>query len=653
MNLTPLDWSIVFVVLGLMIASVVVSRRQMKSVADFLVAGRSAGRYVLSVASGVAGLGAITIVAHMEMNLIAGFSMAWWGMTMALVLLFITVSGWVIYRFRQTRCLTLAQFFEVRYSRKFRIFAGLLCFISGLINFGIFPAVGARFFIYFCGLPDTVAIAGIEVSTFVLAMLLLLGLSIYFVTAGGQIAVIIADFFQGMFVNVVFVAIILYVFFTFDWGVIQEALSAAPQDASLINPFKTSQVEDFNFWYFLIGVFGVLYNTMSWQGTQAYNASARSAHEAKMASVLAGWRGLPQTLLFMFIPIVAYTVLNHVDFQSIAGAVETTISTAETEAIQNQLKVPMVLSHILPKGLIGAFVAVMLAAFISTHDSYLHSWGSVFIQDVVMPFRKKPFTPRQHLRALRWSMVGVATFIFFFSLLFKQNQYIMLFFAITGAIFVGGSGAVLVGGLYWKRGSTPAAWAAMILGSGISVAGIIIHQVVDNFPINGQMFWAISMFGGALIYATVSLMGKRKSADMDRLLHRGAYARDDEGRVVTAEPKKGWKMLGMGKEFTPFDKFIYIVNYIWTFGWTAVFIIGTVYNLNNEVSDDAWMKFWQIYVFIHVALATVTIFWFAGGGIRDLRAMFSRLAEMKRDDSDDGFVRVENDSHDATERSNE
>jgi len=331
-----------------------------------------------------------------------------------------------------------------------------------------------------------------------------------------------------------------------------------------------------------------------------------------MASVLAGWRGLPQTLLFLFIPIVAYTVLNHVDFQQISAAVEATIAPGETEAIRNQLKVPMVLSHILPRGLIGAFVAVMLAAFISTHDSYLHSWGSVFIQDIVMPFRKKPFTPGQHIRVLRWAMVGVATFIFFFSLLFKQNQYIMLFFAITGAIFVGGSGAVLIGGLYWKRGSTAAAWAAMTVGSGISVAGIIIHQLVDNFPVNGQMFWAISMFGGSLIYLLISVFGKRKKIDMDKLLNRGVYARTGEQRVVSSAPARGWKMLGMGQEFTRFDKFIYIVNYIWTGGWTLVFIVGTIYNLNYDVSDDTWMSFWQIYVIIQVVLAVITILWFTG-----------------------------------------
>ena len=97
----------------------------------------------------------------------------------------------------------------------------------------------------------------------------------------------------------------------------------------------------------------------------------------------------------------------------------------------------------------GAFAVAMLAWFISTHDSYLHSWGSVLIQDVVMHVRKKKFTPQQHIRMLRVAIIGVVIFIFFFSLLFKQSEYIFLFFAITGAIFGGGAGAVIIGGLYW------------------------------------------------------------------------------------------------------------------------------------------------------------------------------------------------------------
>ncbi|MFH1688243.1 MAG: sodium:solute symporter [bacterium] len=639
MNLSAVDWTIVFVVLALMIFSVEASRRLMRSVADFLAAGRSAGRYVISVASGVAGLGAITVVGNLEMNLIAGFSMAWWGMTMSLVILIITVSGWVIYRFRQTRCLTLAQYFEKRYSRRFRVSAGMICFLSGIVNFGIFPAVGARFFIYFCGLPHNLVLGGMEIPTFPLVMFVLLAISVYFVLAGGQIAIIIADFFQGFFVNVVFVIMLIYCFVSFEWGDIQAALAAAPQDASLINPFETSQVEDFNFWYFLVGICGVMYNTMSWQGTQGYNASAKSAHEAKMAGVLAGWRGLPQTLLFLFIPIVAYTVLNHVDFSSIAQAVEGVIAPLDSEAVRSQLRVPLVLSHILPKGIMGAFVAVMLAASISTHDSYLHSWGSIFVQDVILPLRKRPFESRQHLRILRLSIAFVAVFIFCFSLLFKQSQYIFLFFAITGAIFAGGSGAVIIGGLYWKRGSTAAAWAAMITGSGIAVGGIITHQIVDDFFINGQWFWMISMFGASVVYVIVSLLGRRPAFDLDKLLNRGRYAIKDETDIIEAVPSRGWKMLGMGKEFTRGDKFIYIMNYFWTGGWTLVFLIGTVYNLTHDSTDDSWMQFWRIYLQIHIAVAAVVIVWFAIGGFRDLKRMISRLRIMKRDDSDDGFIK--------------
>ncbi len=691
--MTAVDWGIVFLVLSLMFLSVKSSRGLMKSVSDFLAAGRSAGRYVISISSGAAGLGAITIVNYMEMNYIAGFSMSWWGMTSGFVLLIITVSGWVIYRFRQTRCLTLAQFFELRYSRRFRIFTGFVAFAAGLINFGIFPAVGARFFIAYCGLPSTVSLLGFDVGVFPLLMLSLLGISLYFVYTGGQIAVIIADFFQGAFINIVFIVVILFLFFTVDFDQMKSALADTPrkeaakelvelrateefrmlspgeqeektgeiryrhENSSRINPFKTNHVEDFNFWFFLIGVIGVMYSTMGWQGAQAYNASAKSAHEAKMGGVLAGWRGLPQTLFFLFVPIVAYTIMNHPDFLHISGPVETALSGAGSEALRSQLRVPLVLSSVLPAGLLGAFAAVMVAAFISTHDTYLHSWGSILVQDVLLPLRKKPFTPKQHLLALRLSIAAVAVFIFFFSLLFQQTQKIALFFAITGAIFAGGSGAVIIGGLYWKRGTTPAAWTAMLTGATIAVSGIIVKQVSPDWlaapggpallktaiaalrSINGQVYWGIGMGASSVLYIAVSLLTGREPFRLDRLLNRGEYAVKEETRIITEQPERGWKMLGMGKEFTRADKFIYIVNYVWTFGWLIVFTVGTVYNLSHEVSDAAWMNFWRIYLLIQIALAVVSIFWFTTGGLIDLRTMLARLKTRERDETDDGFVK--------------
>ena len=688
MNLAFIDWLIVIAALGGMIYSVSMTKGLMKSVTDFLSAGRTAGRYVLSISSGVAGLGAISIVMFLEMGYVAGFALSWWGLSQGIIILAITMSGWVIYRFRSTRSLTLAQFFEKRYSRNFRIFAGIVAFVAGIINFGIFPAVGAQFFINYCGLPDS--FMGLPV--YPLVMILLLGVALYFVYTGGQIAVIIADFFQGVFVTIVLFWIVLYLFFTIGWDQVSESLEQTPiklaqeqiadlrgddsfqdlskaeqdkkifdinekyENSSRINPFKTSHVEDFNFWYFLIGIIGVMYGTLGWQGSQGYNSSAKSAHEAKMGSVLAGFRGLPQGLFMFLVPVLIYVLMNHPDYQSVADSVASSLDSLSTDTLKSQMRAPFVLSEILPVGLLGAFAALMLAAFISTHDTYLHSWGSIFIQDVIMPFRDKPFDKETHLKVLRYSIFGVAVFIFLFSLLFSQSQKIALYFAVTAAIFSGGCGAVIIGGLYWDRGTTAAAWTAMIVGAVIGVGGTLVKQVSGTWladpssfatikaivlflqDINGQEYWGIGMAASSISYVSVSLLGPGTRINMDKLLNRGKYSIEGEVNIVDEEVKVGWKIFGMGKEFTKSDKLIYIVNYAWTGMWTLVFIIGTIYNLSNPVSNSSWMVYWKYYIYINIAVCSVIIVWFTLGGISDLRSMITSLKTENRDHGDDGWV---------------
>jgi SSS family solute:Na+ symporter len=640
MNLTALDWGIVIAVFAFIVTVVALSKSLMRSVSDFLAAGRTGGRYLISLSQGTAALGAITIVGMLEMNFIAGFALRWWEMVMTVVLVAISVSGWVLYRFRQTRCLTMAQFFEVRYSRHFRIFAGSLAFLSGIINFGIFPAVSARFFIYFCGLPATISFAGLHVSTFALIMVVVIAVPLYFVLSGGQIAVMITDFLQGVFTNVVFIVIIIVLMLKVDWAHIFAAVTQAPPDASLINPFHTGSTKDYNFWYFLIGMIGVIYGKLSWQGTQAYNASAKSAHEAKMGDVLMNWRNIPQWGLFLvFVPVVAYTFLHHPDYGGAAAGAQSILNGIANPALRSQLTVPIVLSKLLPVGLMGAFAAVMLAASIACHETYLHSWGAIFIQDVLLPLRRRPFETKQHIRVLQWAISGVAVFVFFFSLLFQQSEYIFLFFAVTGAIFAGGSGAVIIGGLYWKRGTTAAAWSSMLTGSIVAVGGIIVRQLDPQFPVNGQMFWGLAMAASVIVYVVVSLLTSRgRTFDMDRMLHRGAFLIKEEYKFVATAPEKGWRALGMGREFTPFDKVIYIATYVWTLSWVIVFIAGTILNLTRTVGNEAWMAFWKIYVTIYLSVSVVVIVWFSAGGFINLRDMIKMLKTMTRDHADSGYI---------------
>ena len=62
-----------------------------------------------------------------------------------------------------------------------------IAWLSGIVNYGIYPAVSARFFIYFCGLPASYELLGFQISTFVTLMAILLATALFFVFVGGQI----------------------------------------------------------------------------------------------------------------------------------------------------------------------------------------------------------------------------------------------------------------------------------------------------------------------------------------------------------------------------------------------------------------------------------------------------------------------------------
>jgi solute:Na+ symporter, SSS family len=648
MNLYAIDYTIIITLTLVLIVSAYTSRRYTQSVAGFLAANRCAGRYVLGVAEGISAVGAISIVAMFEAFYKSGFSFAWWGLTLSVVTVVISLSGWIQYRYRQTRALTLAQFFEMRYNKPFRVFSGLVMFTSGMINFGIFPAVGARFFIYFCGFPKyEVKLGFISVDiVFLAVMVFLLSLSLSF-TFYGQIAVIVTDFIQGTFVNIVLCIVVILIFVKVPWNYFVEAMQSAREGESMLNPLRSTRTSDFNLWYYVIQAVGVWFTFMAWQGSQGYYVSAINAHEARMGRVFGSWRLTTQQLIIPIIAIAAFVIMHHPDLSLISGEVSRVLSQIDNQTIRTQVTTTVVLSEFLPRGLLGAFCAVMLAAFLSTHSTYLHSWGSMFIQDVVMPLRKKKkrLSPQEHIKWLRFSIILVAVFILLFSQFFAQKEYIYMFFAMTGNIWLGGAGAVIVGGLYWKRGTTAGAFSAVILSVIITVVYFTGKRMGLSWSfagknINEQWLWAITMVTTLMVYIAASLITCKKPFNMDKLLNRGKYALETDKTIVTdTKIPRLLRVLGINRDFTFRDKIVYLFITGWTFAWAGIFIFGTVFGLlNPQINELSWAKFWKVYVNISLVVAIATTIWFSFGGIFDLIKMYKRLSVAKIDDNDDGSV---------------
>lgn len=671
--MTFVDWAIVAALLLLLIVGAASTRRHATTVSAFLAAERCGGRYLIAVADNMARLGVVTLIWYFELNYERGFTGIWWTLFEEPVLIVMALSGWVIYRFRQTRSMTLAEFFERRYSRRFRVFAGWVAFLAGMINFGIFPSVGARFFMALWRMPESFTCLGIEWSTFVCMMIASLAIPLVLIFFGGQLAIMVTDFIQGIVANTAFIIIIFYLLFRFDWQQISDVLLAAPAGDSKVDPFNMGGDVDFGITYFMISAITVFYVAYSWQGTQGYNCSAINAHEAQMAYIIGQWRFRVLMLITVVLPICIRTFLTHGDYAAQSAEVHDALATIPSEQLRSQLRFPLAMRVMLPAGILGLATVGMLGPLISTHDTYMHSWGVIFVQDVVLPFRRKPLTPKQHLRLLKLAILGVAVFILIFSYFFRHAQYISMYCSVSAAVFVGGAGICLIGGLYWNRGTTQAAWTAMITGMVVAGCGTIIEQTRaewfvsashDGFlsPIwktahalqthlDGQEMNFFAMLSSTIVYFAVSLLGPRRVADFDRLLHRGKHAMAGETPESIRDARGFWEKLGLTREFTGRDRIITAVTLSWPLVWSGIFIVVTVYCLTHKVESKSWLAYWQIWTWLILAFAVVITTWLLIGGLRDLRRLFNLLRERTSDVSDDGQVRPEpQDADSATTR---
>ncbi|MCP5537508.1 MAG: hypothetical protein H7A51_14905 [Akkermansiaceae bacterium] len=649
MNFTTIDWLIVAAFLLFLVVTVVRTNKHTQSVSDFLAGGRSGGRYMMSAGSGMVWIGAINIIAMFELYHGAGFVAMWMVMLTTPFYLALNISGFGVCRFRETRALTVAQFVESRYSKGLRITSGVIAWIAGLINFGIFPAVGAKFFISFCGFPNHFQCLGLSLETFPVAMITLLAASLFFVFFGGHIAVLVTDCLQGMFTQVASLIILVVVaYLWFDWTAISKILLELPEEGkSLVSPFKAGAVEDFNVWYFVIGIVGAYYGVMSNLQNQAYVASAKSGHEFRMGSVLNQWRWLGQCLFYMVLVLCAMNVMHNPAHAEQAGIIQEKLSHL-SEADRGQRVITVALTQIMPIGIAGLFCTIMLAALISTYDSFMHTWGAVFLQDVVMPFRKKRFTPRSHMWALRGSIILVCVFAFLWSYYVGSMEKILMYFALVNSIWLGGAGAIIIGGLYWKRGTSKAAWAALITGVVIGAFSYVVTEMwtdvapllgssLEDFPLNPQVLFFVNIVSCTILYVCISLI-ENKEHNMDKMLHRGKYGIEGDQVAHHGDASTLQKCFGITSEFTFRDRLIAYAIVGWFVAWLLVFVVGTLYGFVADPSDQQWLAFWYVYLWCLGGLAVVTTVWFTLGGVRDLKDFYHAIRHIERDHTDDGFV---------------
>jgi SSS family solute:Na+ symporter len=206
----------------------------------------------------------------------------------------------------------------------------------------------------------------------------------------------------------------------------------------------------------------------------------------------------------------------------------------------------------------------------------------------------------------------------------------------------------------------------MIIGSTLASSGILLQQTwkwlqpqllglldsgpmfdylamhAQKFPINSQWMNLIAVVSAIVVYVVISLFTCREDFNMDRMLHRGIYAKDPVGAADGGAPPTGFrwgKLIGIDENFTRSDKAISISVFSWKIFWFVAGFAMLAWNLLNRWPLKWWSWYWFVSsVIIPLLLAAVTTIWFTWGGVRDLRRLFASLKTVNRNALDDGTV---------------
>ncbi|CAM2870788.1 sodium:solute symporter family transporter [Rariglobus hedericola] len=740
-----LDWLIVIVPVVLILWLAVYSKKYVRGVVDFLAAGRVAGRYVLSAGDMTSGLGVIALVALVESKYQVGYALSFWEYLTIPVGIAMSLTGYCVYRFRATRSLSIGQFLEMRYNRKFRIVAASLRTLSEMLTNAIGPAIAANFFIYFLGLPHKIMIFGLALPMFALLVGASLVLCMLVIWPGGRISLLITDAFQGLISYPIFVIIAGYIFLHFGWhDTIAPVMMDRVDGENFINPFDIEKLRDFNIFALVVTIMGNILNRASWIGNDTSNCG-RTPHEQKMAGILGTWRTLYSNLMLLLVAVMIITLMTHRSFsnqaheirqqltqqvaaeavvdpalrarldaniaalpvaqhqigvdaplsrqdnidtpylqtarETLGNTPEGNVQFQKFRTLYQQMMLPVAIKNLLPVGLMGLFCLLMIMLMLSTDDSRVFNASSTIIQDIVMPLRKKGFTPEQHLLALRLCSTSVCVFFFVVSLFFVQLDYINMFTTIMTGMWLGGAGPIMIFGLYSRFGTTTGAFCSLIFGSGLSIGGLIVQRTwasnlypwlhgqgwdvpfgrfletvsspfhpyvvwqmdAVKFPINSYELYFMSMITGIVAYVVGSLLTYKTPYNLDRLLHRGIY--DVEGQ---AKPAFKWTpgnvakaLVGITPEYTRGDKIIAwsVVGYAIVYKFGLCFVAVLIWNMISPWPTE-W---WSTYFFITSLCVTgvvgiVSTFWFLIGGIIDMKRLFKDLEARVDNPLDNGQV---------------
>lgn len=507
MNVTLIDWIIVAGFFVIFLAMAIYLNAQCRTVADYLVSGRKV-RMWLGMGAGLAGeVGLVSIAAMCEQGYLHGFSFVLLAiLSMAVLTPLFGYFGFGIERFRATKAMSVPQYIEMRYSRRLRILTGIFNSAAGVFQMCVFPIVGAGFLRVLMRAPEHVDFAGVPIQTTWIIMAALLACNVLFTYLGGYLTLVVTNFFHMILtLGALYTLLILVVQKT---G-LQTTWTSLENAKGLAGFYPFAQEGYGPIWFFWMMTMSILLQFSYGPYLQKY-AAMDKPRTASRAYLLGTLFGNGRTFAIMGLGVVALAVLGTSPPVELGVTVETWKSMAT----------PYYLSQVTPPILMGFLLMGLISADTSTTDQYLLSWSTSIVNDCICPFLRTPLTVKQHLKAVRITIVVLCVLFFGFGLIYTPTLPLWEYLWLCANI-IGGTGVAVLFGMYWRRATTAGAYAAVFTCLLLPVVDLIGRRVFvvwrpgQQYPIAPEMTGLYSYLLAMFLLIVISLCSNKATKFQD------------------------------------------------------------------------------------------------------------------------------------------
>lgn len=480
------DGSIVGFYLLLTMAAGLYVRKYVGKVEHFLVAGREMNVYLGIASLAATEFGIVTCMYTAQNGYKYGFAGATPGILMALAMLIIGRTGFVIKPLRDSGVITIPELIAKRFGPRIRWAAGVVIVLGGLLNMGVFLRVGGEFL---------VLVAGIDPQYLEIMMtVLLIGVAVYTIL-GGMLSVLVTDFLQFVVMSAGLIAVTVLILMNVGWERLVNTVETT-HGAGGFNPFVNAEMG------LPFIVFNALLNfavVLTWQTTIARVLAAKDSQTGQKIYTRTSFFFVCRFLIPGIWGIAALAILGNVD---------------------NSLEaMPRMLVTLVPVGLMGILLAAMLAADMSTDSSYMLTWSSVIYNDILAPFRRgRNWSERTGLFVNRSLVAMIGIFLLFYGLWYPLKGDLWTYLGVTGTIYLASISVILIACCYWKRANSWGAAASIVVSAAIPVTYLVMEQLdgtKDLAKAVGPYYSGIATYllsAGAMVAGSLA---KPKSIDQE------------------------------------------------------------------------------------------------------------------------------------------